>query len=150
MSSRSDRFECHWCPSRRLLALYLILLGLAAVAPFAAELPGWARLGTLLACAGHAVWCLPRYVLLSSASAFNGLCLDANGWQLWRSADGWQPVQLCPDSLALPSVVILRFRLAGERRVRGICVPADALDPEQHRRLRMLLKFSRRRWVAPE
>ncbi len=40
-----------------------------------------------------------------------------------ESGQGWQPVQLRPDSLALPMVVVLRFRLRGERRVRAICVP---------------------------
>ena len=38
---------------------------------------------------------------------------------------------------------------AGERRVRGLCIPRDALTREAHRRLRVRLKFSRRRWAAP-
>ena len=29
-------------------------------------------------------------------------------------------------------------------------IPATALAPDQHRRLRVRLKFSRRRWLAPE
>ena len=58
-------------------------------------------------------------------------------------------VALSPDSLALPLAVVLRFRLVGERRVRGLCIPRDALTREAHRRLRVRLKFSRRRWAAP-
>ncbi|MDB6142473.1 MAG: hypothetical protein JWP80_1517, partial [Pseudomonas sp.] len=55
----------------------------------------------------------------------------------------------------LPLAVVLRFRLVGKRglirgRVRGLCIPYDALPPEVHRRLRVRLKFSRRRWAAPE
>ena len=51
---------------------------------------------------------------------------------------------------ALPWAVVLHFRLSGERRVRGLCIPRDALARDVHRRLRVCLKFSRRRWQAPE
>jgi toxin CptA len=59
-------------------------------------------------------------------------------------------VQLRPDSLALPWAVVLHVRLPGERWVRGLCIPRDSLAREVHRRLRVRLKFSRRRWQAPE
>ncbi|WP_044870606.1 protein YgfX [Pseudomonas sp. LFM046] len=149
MSSPSEVFECHWRPSRRLLALYLILSFLAVLALSVADVPFWARLAGVLACAAHAAWCLPRQILLTSPKAFTGLRLDGDGWQLWRAADGWRSVQLRPDSLALPQAVILRFRLSGEWWGRGLCIPADALDQEQHRRLRVRLGFSRRRWAEP-
>ena len=38
--------------------------------------------------------------------------------------------------------------LEGERIVAAFA--RDALAPDQHRRLRVRLKFSRRRWLAPE
>ena len=150
MSSPSNAFECHWRPSRRLLALYLSLQCLAILALLLAELPPWARIAGVLACLGHAAWCLPRQILLNSPKAFTGLRLDEDGWQLWRAADGWRPVQLRPDSMALPVAVILRFRLRGQWWGRGLCIPADALHQEQHRRLRVRLAFSRRRWAEPE
>ncbi|MFC5697385.1 protein YgfX [Pseudomonas sp. GCM10022186] len=150
MSSPSNAFECHWRPSRRLLALYLILWFLAVLALSLAELPPWVRMAGLFACVLHAAWCLPRQILLTSPKAFTGLRLDGDGWQLWRESEGWRPVQLRPDSLALPQAVILRFRLSGEWWARGLCIPADALERDQHRRLRVRLGFSRRRWAAPE
>ena len=52
--------------------------------------------------------------------------------------------------LALPLLVVLRFRLRDERRVRSICVPRDSQAADLHRRLRVRLTFSRRRWAAPE
>ncbi len=149
MSSPSNAFECHWRPSRRLLALYLILSFLAVLALSVADIPLWARLVGYLACGVHAAWCLPRQILLTSPKAFTGLRLNDDGWQLWRVADGWTLVQLRPDSLALPLVVILRFQVSGEWWRRGLCIPADALDQEQHRRLRVRLGFSRRRWAEP-
>lgn len=148
MSNLNKPFECRWQASRLLLAGYLLLLGLAVLAVLLAALPWWVQ---LLACALallHACWCLPRQILLSSAQAFSGVRHDAGGWQLFNPAAGWQAVQLRPTSLALPLVVVLHFRLAGERRVRGLCIPSDALSHTLHRQLRLQLKFSRHRWAA--
>ncbi|MBF7731640.1 protein YgfX [Pseudomonas sp. N040] len=148
MSSPSDCFECQWRPSRRLLAFYLLVFAAALGALWLAALPRWAALSGTLLCLAHAAWVLPRQVLLSHDSAFVGLRHDAGGWQLRSRAGDWQPVQLQRDSLALPLAVVLRFRLPGERRVRGLCILPDALDASVHRRLRVRLKFSRHRWAA--
>ncbi|HWV09104.1 MAG TPA: protein YgfX [Pseudomonas sp.] len=150
MSSPSDGFECHWQPSRLLLALYLILLSLALLVLGLIEAPGWVIASGLALCLGHACWVLPRHILLGSPRAFRRLRRDTGGWQVWSEGAGWQPVQLRPDSLALPLAVVLRFRLVGERRVRGLCIVRDAMAADMHRRLRVRLKFSRRRWAAPE
>ena len=113
-------------------------------------MPVWASLLGVVLCVAHGVWALPRQILLTHPQAFRGLRRDADGWQLWNQAQGWQAVQLRPDSLALPWAVVVHFRLPGERWVRGLCIPRDSLAREVHRRLRVRLKFSRRRWQAPE
>ena len=150
MSSPSEVFECRWQPSRGLLAAYLLaqLSALLALWSAAIGLP-LSLLGSV-ACLLHGAWVLPRCILLSHPHAVVGLRQDASGWQLCRRDSGWQPVQLCRDSLALPLLVVLRYRLAGQRWVRGLCIPADALEPAQHRRLRVRLRFSRNRWAAAE
>ncbi|WP_434605258.1 protein YgfX [Pseudomonas sp. R1-7] len=149
MSSPSNRFECRWRASRQLLAAYLLALALALGSLLLLAVPpGYAAVGILL-CLGHGAWVLPRHLLLTHRRAFRGLRRDADGWQLWSTGGGWQAVQLRPDSLALPMIVVLRFRLQGEWRVRSLCVPRDALAPDVHRRLRVRLRFSRRRWAAP-
>jgi toxin CptA len=155
VSSRSDRFECRWQASRLLLTAYLVAQALALVSLYFLDVPLWASALGVLLCVMHGAWTLPGSILLTRASAFTGLRRDADGWQLWSERSGWQAVQLRRDSLALPLIVVLRFRLVGERRmvgrrVRGLCIPRDALPPEVHRRLRVRLKFSRRRWAAPE
>ena len=150
MFSPSDGFECHWRPSRQLLALYLAVQVLAWIALIAADLPWWSRSLAGLGCLGHAAWVLPRQILLSSPAAFRGVRHSADGWQLWSLARGWQAVQVRPDSLALPLILVLRFRLLGERRTRGLCIPRDGLARDTHRRLRVRLKFSRHKWAAPE
>jgi toxin CptA len=131
-----------------LLAGYLLVLGLAVLAVLLAALPVWAQLLACVLALLHAAWCLPRQILLRSPQAFSGLRHDDGGWQLFSRAVGWQPVQLRPSSVALPLAVLVHFRLAGQRRVRGLCIPCDALSHTAHRRLRLQLKFSRRRWAA--
>jgi toxin CptA len=150
VSSPSKVFECQWQASRLLLGGYLLTFALALLALVLADLPLWARLLAGLFAVLHALWLLPRNVLLSSAQAFTGVRHDAQGWQLYCAAHGWRAVQLRPDSLALPLVIVLRFRLAGERRLRAVCIVRDALEHDVHRRLRLQLKFSRHRWAAPE
>jgi len=150
VSSPSNTFECRWHASRQLLAAYLLAQAFALGSLFLLSISFWAGLLGAFACLGHAAWVLPRQILLSHPKAFCGLRRDADGWQLWNKADGWQAVQLRPDSLALPLIVVLRFRLRGERRVRSICVTRDSQAADLHRRLRVRLKFSRRRWAAPE
>ncbi|KQN50643.1 hypothetical protein ASE98_02130 [Pseudomonas sp. Leaf48] len=149
MSSPSNSFECRWHASRQLLAAYLLAQLFALGSLFFLSIPYWARLLGVLLCLAHGFWSLPRQILLTHPQALRGLRRDADGWQLWNQKSGWQPVQLRPDSLALPLIVVLRFRLRGERRVRAICVPRDAQAADVHRRLRVRLKFSRRRWAAP-
>ena len=148
MSSRSEAFECRWQPSLALLLAYAGVQVLALLSLVLLELPGWGRLLAFGACLAHALWVLPRQVLLRSAAAYRGLRHDAAGWQLYSRAAGWQPIELRPDSLALPLVVVLRFRLVGQRRLRALCIPRDSLPRELHRRLRVRLKFSRRRRAA--
>ena len=150
MSSPSNHFECRWHASRQLLAAYLLaqLFALGSLALLA--IPIWASLPGIALCLAHGWWALARQILLTHPASFTGLRRDADGWQLWSAAHGWQAVQLRPDSLALPVIVVLRFRLRGERRVRAICVPHDSQAADVHRRLRLRLKFSRRRWAAPE
>lgn len=148
MSSPSNVFECRWQASRLLLAAYLLAQLFALGALVLIDVP-YSSLGLLL-CLAHAAWVLPRSILLTHRSSIRGLRRDADGWQLFSAERGWHSVQLRPDSLALPLIVVLRYRVKGEWAVRTICVPIDAQVADVHRRLRVRLKFSRRRWLAPE
>ncbi|MGH8418890.1 MAG: protein YgfX [Pseudomonas sp.] len=155
MSSRNERFECRWQRSRTLLTAYLGAQALALISLVFLEIPLWAKAVGLLLCFVHGLYSLPRSILLNDDRAFTGLRRDACGWQLWNRRAGWQPVQLRPDSMALPRIVVLRFRLTGGSWlnrwwVRSVCIPGDGMTPDLHRRLRLRLKFSRRRWAAPE
>nr|WP_262417371.1 hypothetical protein [Pseudomonas sp. SH10-3B] len=131
-----------------MLAAYVLAQLFALGALLVLDVP-FAFLGVLV-CLAHAAWVLPRHVRLTHRSSIRGLRRDEEGWQLFSSERGWHRVQLRPDSLALPLVVVLRYRVQGEWWVRSVCVPRDAQAADVHRRLRVRLKFSRRRWLAPE
>lgn len=148
MSNPDNCFECRWQPSFGLLAGYLASLALGLLAAWLAAIPDWASLTASVLCLVHAFRVLPGFILLSRQGSYVGLRHSSSGWQLLQRDGRWQAVQLCRDSLALPVAVVLRFRLPGERRVRGLCIPADAMDASAHRRLRVRLKFSRNRWAA--
>lgn len=150
MSNPSESFECSWRGSRALLLIYLALLVLALSSAVLLDLPGWGAALAVAACVVHALWVVPRQILLTHPSACSALRRDVAGWSLWSEAHGWRPIQLQRDSLALPALVVLRWRLAGEQRVRALCIPRDAMSGEAHRRLRLRLKFSRKRWEAAE
>jgi len=130
-----------------LLAAYLFAQLFALGACFLVDLP-YSSFGLLL-CLAHAAWVLPRHILLTHRSSVCGLRRDEDGWQLFSAERGWHGVQLRPDSLALPLIVVLRYRVPGRWWVRSICVPRDSQVADVHRRLRVRLKFSRRRWLAP-
>jgi len=123
---------------------------MALLALYCLALPAFITLPLALACLAHGLWVWPRSISLTHPAAFTSLRRTALGWELGSEAGGWQAVQLRPDSLALPALVVLRFRLVGEWRVRGLCIPRDAMAPEPYRRFRLRLKFSRRRWAAPK
>nr|WP_194718672.1 hypothetical protein [Pseudomonas typographi] len=128
---------------------YLAVSLLALAAAFSLAMPAWGRLALILAGLAHVGWCLPRQVLLAHPTAVTGLRRDARGWALYSRALGWHPVGLCRDTVVFPALVILRYRLPGQWRVRSVCVPADALAPQVHRRLRVRLTFSRGRFRVP-
>jgi len=133
-----------------LLALYVTVLLMAVTTLLIWSIPFWLQVLGLLLCLLHAAWVMPSRILLCRGSSWVGLRHDQQGWSLWSRRAGWQPIQLRPDSLALPLVVVLRFKVPGDWFARGVCIPRGALPLDQHRRLRLRLKFSRRRWAEPE
>ncbi|MFI8483053.1 protein YgfX [Pseudomonas sp. NPDC078700] len=161
MSSQSSYFEFRWQPSLRLWMFYLCIQLLALIAIWVVDLQLWARASATLFCALHAAWVVPRYLSLAAPEALTALRRVDDDWQLWSAGQGWRSVRLLPDSLALPWVIVLRFRWAEPgsaskaahtkmkhtQMAHTLCIPRDAMADAEHRRLRVRLKFSPRRWA---
>ena len=58
--------------------------------------------------------------------------------EIWRDA-AWKSLSIQPDSVALPGLIVLRWREGG--RSHSLVLPADALSGEDHRRLRVWLRW---------
>jgi toxin CptA len=148
VSSPSESFECRWQGSRLLLTAYLSCQVLALLTVWLSALPAWLSIALTGLAIAHGGWIIPRRILLTHSHAVTGLRRDALGWRVFSRAQGWQPVRLCRDTMALPVLVVLRFAREGRWMAQSQCIARDALAADEHRRLRVRLKFSRRRWAA--
>jgi len=122
--------DTHASATAKMLLVAMHLAALAAL--FLALLPAAARLVgvALLVASLWASWRRPVSVRLRA---------KADGQlEIWREA-AWKPVQLQADSVALPWLIVLRWR-EGWRRL-SLALPADALPGDEHRRLRVWLRW---------
>ena len=145
-----ETFECHWQASRWLLRIYIGLWLLSCVAIGLSDIAAQWQILVLIALCCHAYYVLPRSIRLTSQQAITALRHSDKGWQVLNKACGWQSVQLYPDSIAQPWLIVLRFRLAGQKRKRGLCLLSDNLSLDQHRLLRVRLAFAQKRWKSPD
>lgn len=67
----------------------------------------------------------------------------ADGCLEIRRAATWQAASVLPDSVALPWLIVLRWRENGRRH--SLPLPPDALSDDEHRRLRVWLRWKTRR-----
>ncbi len=117
-------------PTARTLLLALHLAALAAL--LLALLPPAARL------AGVALLCASLWLTWKQPGATR-LRAKADGQlEIWREG-GWKPVKARPDSVALPWLIVLRWREG--RRSHSLVLPPDALPGDAHRRLRVWLRW---------
>ncbi len=104
----------------------------AASALFLASLPTPPRLAGL-ALLGASLWrCRKPAAPLRLRARADGQL------EVWRDA-AWKSMSIQPDSLVLPGLIVLRWREDG--RSHSLVLPADALSGEEHRRLRLWLRW---------
>ena len=149
MQSRSKQgFSCFWQPSLRLSLAVLLISSLACCAVMLAAMPWLLKLCALLVLAIQIGW--QFFLIYNRKQAYirRGLRHNQQSWQLWSAKHGWRSIQLRADSIAIPALVLVRYRFAHQRFYRSAVISADSLSQDSHRRLRVRLKFSRQRWQA--
>lgn len=129
-----------------MLAVLFSVLACVAVVLSAVEWP-W-KVGGLTLLLGQIIWQLSQLTRLQQPVQRRGLRYTNSGWQIWDAQRGWHSVQLRADSIAIPVLVLLRYRRADQWFYRTLLVSADSLSTDSYRRLRVRLKFSRQRWRA--
>lgn len=125
-------------PSRRLGLLLLGGTALALIAIHLANVPAKAAfaLGAVVIGLGLAGW--------RRASATPSLRIAADG--RLQCPDGtaeWRDVEVLDDSFVSPVLIVLRYRTA-DRQVRTLTLLPDSAGADDLRRLRVLLRWSRR------
>jgi toxin CptA len=131
-------------PSRRLSVLLFSLHAAALGALWPLTFPLWVRLAIAAALAASLVRALRHGALLRSPDAVVEVDARDDGHLGLVQRDG-----VCVDAEVLPATavygwaVLLRVRVAGERRARSIVVLADSVDAESFRRLRIWLRWKR-------
>lgn len=140
MCSPLEVVECHWQPSRGLRWLWgsclLTVLGALAGSDFSLE---WQAVSLLLLFA-YALWSWHYTLAFTNPDCPRALRLDASGCYLLQAGQ-WQRVRVQATSLVLPWLVVLHYRAEGHWFSRTLCLPADSLDVDTHRRLRVCLRF---------
>jgi toxin CptA len=105
-------------------------------------LPAWGSLAACTVLAGSLVLALGRHARRSAGAAVVEVALAQDGRVDLRRRDGGRAEgRLLPSTFVSPPLVILN--LAGDRwrLSRAVLVPADAVGADDHRRLRVWLRW---------
>ena len=114
-------------------------LALAVLPPL--DLPWWLKLIVAAAVLSQAVLTWRRHVAPRAPGAIRGLLWRADGqWELMRVDGRAFTARLRRASYLHPHLVILRF-IAEDGARHALLLPADAVDAQLHRRLRVGLRL---------
>lgn len=128
-------------PSRRAATILLGAHVLAGAAVAMAALPAVPRAGLIAAVVVHALWFSRRKqpALRLRCQAGGGLAIQDGGEAV--------PATLEPGSTVWPGLVVLRYRLDGQRRSQTYMLFPDSLSPDDFRRVRVWLRWYPRKPV---
>jgi toxin CptA len=130
-------------PSPSLAAVFAIAgVGACAILAFM-PLPGWLKLGLVLAVALAGTYHVMD-ALLRLQWSLVGLELNGRGELHVRRRDSLkQQVQVLPTSVVMPMLTLLNLKIEGTFRHRHMLITPDRADPEAYRQLRVWLRWSR-------
>jgi hypothetical protein len=139
MSSTPYAAPLHLEPAlpRSILGLTVAVHGVALVSLLCAGLP------TAAVLAGSAALLGSLYGVRRKLSPPRRVVWDAEGRWFWRREWGTDELELLPDSLCTPYLVILNFAEAGGHGRRSLLLPRGSLDAALFRRLRVRLARER-------
>lgn len=123
--------------SRLLLYLLIITHSLAAIASLVNGLPLAYKLLALLSVISSAVFYWRDY---KQFQPYHIRHSEASGWQLAKSKNDYQTMQILPTSVLTASLIVLHFRLK-TRKKHSLVIIKDTLTMEAYRALLVDLKI---------
>lgn len=129
--------------------LCLVGYGAALVWLFSFAIPFWIKLLILPLVLVSFVTACRRHVLFNAPEAISELSWAGGAdWLLYEVSGQALDARLLGSSFAHPWLVVMNFRVEGERRIRSVVMFPDSCDTTSYRRL--LTKMRRLSGVLPE
>lgn len=133
MTASPPGIEIALRPSRSKAALLIGAHGAALLAVWLADLHWLWSLTLSAALAVSMGWALHRH----RYDPVTGLAWQAGDWRILLN-NRWEPITIKGEALVTPRLILMRYQHTGGRG--SLWLTADNTDPEQLRKLRVLLK----------
>lgn len=109
----------------------------------------WAKLPLIASLIATAWFHVRKDALLRSPNSWQSLTLDASGkWQATNVSGRTYDIAILPWSVATSIAIILCFRVEGRSLPSSIVLLPDSLGADEHRHLRVWLRWAYRRSEA--
>ena len=133
---------CFWQPNAWVpLVNYAVLL-LATLAIASSTLASGYKVLLFMLYAMYAVLFSLRLRQVKHLRYGFGLRYGKLGWQLWTSQAGWQVIEVQPQSIVLPWLIIVYYRRPQRRFLRSLVISEREIGASAHRKLRVQIRFA--------
>ncbi|MGI0115914.1 protein YgfX [Zooshikella sp. RANM57] len=129
-------------PSRCLAIWIIASHSIAALGLLVSPWRWWIDLLLFIVICGSAIWLLRLHVWRTSAKSVVSIQQNHNGWLLTLRDETLLNGTLHFDSLVMTKLVVLNFKVPGRLRPLPVIIVADAINAEQLRLLRVVLRWS--------
>lgn len=126
--------------SKQYIFGVLAAQALAIFSVWLAQIPWPASLCSSLVILYAAFKVNPRLIFLSHPHSVKRLTWDKEDWTLQLADQSQVPVEVKGEILVTTFLIVLNFRDQITRKTYAVALFADAVTPDEHRHLRILLK----------
>lgn len=135
--------------SRTIAGALFVAHALAGATVVPVHLPLWAKAAMVLVLGLSLFHAIYRHALLGTTRAVLVIEVKDQRTGAIEGRDGqWRDAQILGSTYVTPRLTVLNLRVSGERLARHVLVVPDNIEPEDFRKLRVLLRWSRA--AAPE
>lgn len=137
--------------SKVLAALLLFMHFSSLLLIWLMPLSLWVKLLISPALLASAVFYLKRDALLTFQNSTIALQVHSDcQCEIQNQQGEWEDAELLGTSFVAPYLTVLNFKIAGKHNAKHVVIFPDAIDSEQFRKLRVLLKWKCNRFPRKE